>query len=137
MTRAGRPARFLLLLLPGLLAACSEAETPLERQARQWLVTTYPEADAPSLELRNVRPVGGRVCGEARFRFRGADVGYRLFTYAGIDGIFETPLPRQLLPHTPPCDFTRDEILSVCASSAAARQEAELRVLRCQMQARY
>lgn len=138
MTCAGRTARLLLLLLPALVAGCSETETPLEKEARQWLVATHPEADAPSFELRNVRRVGPRVCGEARFRFRGADVGYRLFAYrAGIDGVFEPPSPQPRMPHSPECDSTRDEILSVCASSPDARKDAELRAFSCQMQAIY
>lgn len=124
------------LLLLALLASCGQRETVLEQEARHWLAGTY-EVDSRSLELRDVRRVGEHVCGEARYRLVGADVGYRLFAYRpGVDGAFDSPLPRVRLPGSSGCDPIPDEIRSICAPEPAQREAAKLRVAKCAMGSR-
>jgi len=92
----------------------------------------FAEARASSMKLRNVRRVRGSVCGEVSIEATGRPPAFRLFTYRfGREAVLDLPPGPKLAADVAQCP-ARDQILAICAPTAAEREQAELRVVRCQ-----
>ena len=84
-----------------------------------------------TLKTRKVRQVGAATCGEATFELNGFENRYRPFVYVpNGESIFAFG-DAVALPDAAQCSVT-DEILSICATTAAEREKAQLRYTRCQ-----
>ena len=113
------------------LSCCSGAEVPQHADARADLTNMFPELSTDTLKLRNVRRVGGSVCGEFSIETKERSPIFRLFTYRrGQDAAIDLTRGPPLTANGERCPV-RDDILAICAPTQAEREEAELRRLQC------
>jgi hypothetical protein len=113
------------------LSCCSPTEPAQHAEARVELSRMFPEFSADSLQLRNVRQMGGSVCGEVSVEAKERPPIFRLFTYRpGKDAAIDLPQGSPLTANGEQCPV-RDDILAICAATPSEREQAELRGLRC------
>jgi hypothetical protein len=115
----------------GLYARDYRCHPSVPPEVERWL-SGYMEVTIMKLKTRNVRLVGSATCGEASFELNGAQTRYRPFAYVPDgDSIFATEAALGL-PDSARCPVS-DEILTICAPTAAEREAAGLRHTRCEM----
>ena len=125
--------RVILPLSFAVLTCCSVAEHPQQAEARAELSKMFPELSAVTLQLRNVRRVGGSVCGEFSQEPQGRSPVFRLFTYRkGKDAAIDLRQGPSLTATVEECPV-RDDILAICAATQSAREEAEIRQQTCRL----
>ena len=122
-----------IMLAAAAMAACVANSSRVTPEVERWL-SSYMEVTVMTLKTRNVRQVGAATCGEATFELNGFQNDYRPFVYVpNGESIFAVG-EGMALHDSPRCPAS-DEILSICAPTAAGRERAQLRHTRCQMHA--